>query len=51
MENMEKKTPRLTSTGLFLKRNKNTVIRYGLLLLIVVIFGIATGGAMTNEVR
>ncbi|MGM9552830.1 MAG: ABC transporter permease [Faecousia sp.] len=49
MENMEKKTPRLTSTGLFLKRNKNTVIRYGLLLLIVVIFGIATGGRLFSS--
>ena len=49
MENMEKKTPGLTSAGLFLKRNKNTVIRYGLLLFIVVIFGIATGGRLFSS--
>ena len=46
MEKTEKKSSWLSSLGLSLKRNKNTVIRYGLLLLVVVIFGVATGGRL-----
>lgn len=49
MESMEKEAQRLTSLGVFVKRNKNSVIRYGLLILVVAVFGAATGGRLFSS--